>query len=679
MITSAPNPPWKWIRKSDKKEYEYNTNTIWGAVGVGEVLTHRSWISLKLIIEWARQNKDTGDRVCVFFPDYYCYDTIFQLKDMIDIVYYPITSGLQPDVKACRELCREKKPDVIICCHYFGIIQSFNDMSVLAKQQNAILVEDAAHVLYSDKVGKNSDFIIFSPWKLLGLPDGAVLVIGKKSKYADNVKSVKDWFEDRQESLERFKACKWKCKKILQKILPASWFGNGADISIEAAGEPVRERLYAVSRFSCGLLHEISRETVLEIGERRKENLYYLAEFCRRNYGMSLKYMYGSDIPYAAVFDIKGMDTRTVCAEIGKIGRIISRWPALPQGLPEDSKAADMLADMLMISVHQGLNINYIARRIERRSRPEKSSDISFETLNENEYSDLLRCGDRFTPLLQSSVWGGVKQEVQGWYPQYNLIRLNGEAAGCFLVLTKKRIVTVHRINQGICWLADPDRKLTDRIYGALKEKYAKTGHILFVSPREYRTGEALSGMLRNGFKYRKAFWASGLIDLAEDKDTLRKNLDSKWRNQLKKAEKGPIVTAVETAEDELQALLEMHIQHKSEKDYDDSGDDITRGLFQKKAVIAVVARLDTEVVGFVMLAMHDKSATYYIGWSSDKGYQHDVNKLLLWIAVLELKKIGVRWLDLGGIDNIHTKNIADFKLGMGCEYFETVGEFAGW
>lgn len=679
MITSAPNPPWKWIRKSDKKKYEHNTNTIWGSVGVGEVVTHRSWISIKLIIEWTQQNKGTDGRVCVFFPDYYCYDTIFQLKDMIDIVYYPITSDLQPDVKVCRELCKGKRPDIIVCCHYFGIIQSFNDMSVLAKQQNAILVEDAVHVLYSDKVGKNSDFIIFSPWKLLGLPDGAVLVIGKKNRYVNNVKSVTAWFEDRQEALESFKVSKWKCKKAIQKILPTFRPGSEADIDIGAAGEPAKERAYAVSRFSCGLLHEISKETVLEIGERRKENFSYLAEFCQRNYGMSLKYVYRGDIPYAAIFDLKNMDAWTICTEIGKLGRIISRWPTLPQGLPEDSKAADMLADMLMISVHQGLSVNHIAKHIERKRKPEKIDDISFETLDENEYTDLLQRTDRFTPLLQSSVWGQVKQEVQGWHPRYNIIKLNGEAVGCFLVLSKKRIVTVHRINQGICWLSDPDRKQIYRIYGELKEKYTKRGQILFLSCREHRTGEALLEMLRNGFRYRNAFWASGLIDLTEDIDILRGNLDSKWRNQLKKAEEGPIVVAVETAEDELQAFLNMHIRHKSEKNYDDSGDDITRALFWKKAVIAIVARLNTEIVGFVMLARHDKSATYYIGWSSEMGYQHDVNKLLLWTAVLELKKIGIRWLDLGGIDNVHTRNIADFKLGMGCKYFETVGEFAGW
>lgn len=679
MITSAPNPPWKWIRKSDKKEYEHNTNTVWGAVGVGEVVTHRSWISIKLIIEWARQNKGADGKVCVFFPDYYCYDTIFQLKDMIDIVYYPIMPDLRPDVKACRELCREKRPDIIICCHYFGIIQSFNDMSVLAKQQNAILVEDAVHVLYSDKVGRSSDFIIFSPWKLLGLPDGAVLVVGKKSKYADNVKSVTAWFEDRQESLESFRVCKWKCKKAIQKILPTFRPGSEAAIDISTAGEPARERVYTVSRFSRGLLHEISRETVLEIGERRKENLYYLAEFCQRSYGMRLKYVYEGDIPYAAIFDLKNMDTRTICTELGKLGRIVSKWPTLSQGLPEGSRAADMLADMLMISVHQGLNINYIARHMERKRKLKKNDDISFVTLDENEYMDLLQRTDRFTPLLQSNVWGEVKQEVQGWNPRYNAIRLNGETVGCFLVLTKKRIVTVNRINQGICWLSDPDRVQRYRIYGELKAKYTKRGQILFLSPREPRTGEVLSEMLGNGFRYRNAFWASGLIDLAEDIDIMRSNLDSKWRNQLKKAEKGPITVAVETAEDELEVLLKMHIRHKSEKGYDDSGDDITRALLRKKAVIAIIARLNIEIVGFVMLARHDNNATYYIGWSSEMGYQHNVNKLLLWTAVLKLKEIGVRWLDLGGIDNVHTKNIADFKLGMGCEYFETAGEFAGW
>ena len=62
--------------------------------------------------------------------------------------------------------------------HYFGCPTLAAPTKDFCAKHNAWLLEDAAHVLRPvSGVGKYGDFIIYSPHKLLPIPDGAVLVI----------------------------------------------------------------------------------------------------------------------------------------------------------------------------------------------------------------------------------------------------------------------------------------------------------------------------------------------------------------------------------------------------------------------------------------------------------------------------------------------------------------------
>lgn len=50
--------------------------------------------------------------------------------------------------------------------------------------------------------------------------------------------------------------------------------------------------------------------------------------------------------------------------------------------------------------------------------------------------------------------------------------------------------------------------------------------------------------------------------------------------------------------------------------------------------------------------------------------------RLVLWRAITELKKRGIAWLDLGGINPEDAAGVTEFKLGLEGEIFETVGLF---
>ena len=94
------------------------------------------------------------------------------------MIFYPINHNLEPDHKTCRDLAKVYPTDLFVLVHYFGCPTFAAPTKDFCAKQHAWLLEDAAHVLRPiSGVGKYGDFIIYSPHKLLPIPDGAVLII----------------------------------------------------------------------------------------------------------------------------------------------------------------------------------------------------------------------------------------------------------------------------------------------------------------------------------------------------------------------------------------------------------------------------------------------------------------------------------------------------------------------
>jgi dTDP-4-amino-4,6-dideoxygalactose transaminase len=68
---------------------------------------------------------------------------------------------------------------------YFGFPLDSNT-AILAKKRGAWVLEDACQALLSEHVGQYSDFILFSPRKFIGVPDGGIVVSCCDMKF-DNI------------------------------------------------------------------------------------------------------------------------------------------------------------------------------------------------------------------------------------------------------------------------------------------------------------------------------------------------------------------------------------------------------------------------------------------------------------------------------------------------------------
>jgi hypothetical protein len=153
-------------------------------------------------------------------------------------------------------------------------------------------------------------------------------------------------------------------------------------------------------------------------------------------------------------------------------------------------------------------------------------------------------------------------------------------------------------------------------------------------------------------------------IDLSFPIDLLRKNLHVKWRNGLKKVEQTRLKVAQITATpDALMPLLQAEKDRQATANYRALPPEFALAL---QEVAPRSLRLFAAADAQMLFIRHGNSATYYIGHTGPEGRAQNAHNLILWQAMMALKKEGVTRLDLGTIDLKHAPDLARFKLRTG-------------
>jgi hypothetical protein len=665
MITTARPLP---ISKILKRSKTVQKTTVWCGKDQEEILTYKSWVSLKLILQWAKEQK--GSTLNVYIPKFYCYDTIYNLQDEVNFVYYDINEGFIPDYKQCTRLNETCQVDVFVLVHYFGIPIDANDAKVFCKKTGAILVEDAVHVLIGeDKIGRVGDFVLYSPWKNCGLPDGAILIINSKGVNLLDTTKVRQRLivlNDKNEILPKEITTKWKLKKLVQKILP-----NRKNSLLEQDKTSfTREQSYQISRYSKNILLEMTYEEVAELGDKKRINALLLEKYLKDK--CAFEWINNKKNPYAMTLYMNKEERKKAWECVNKLGEVTYTWPDINPLFKEDINLYNLKDSMLHIAVHDGMTPGYIYRKLKKNESISMQKPVTIYEVLSDEYKKLCQHAEKPIPLLQSNIYAEAKSRTQGWKEQYWVVKSGNEIVAFFLTL--KKYGFVYRINRGP-YLTDENYKM--ETYNIIQKKFGKKGRILFFAPEDQQTGESINEMLQAGYKYRKCYFSTGYIDLSMPEETIRKNMESKWRNQLKAAEKASMSLYEIKEKETFHELLQLHAMDKEKRKYSDSGDMITENLFNAGGIKGYYVKGENEeIISFVMVAVHEGTATYYIGWSNLDGYRKNANRYLLWEIIRQLKHEGYKWFDLGGIDMIHTKNIAEFKLGTGCKYLNLVGEY---
>ncbi len=174
---------------------------------------------------------------------------------------------------------------------------------------------------------------------------------------------------------------------------------------------------------------------------------------------------------------------------------------------------------------------------------------------------------------------------------------------------------------------------------------------------------------------YQTLWW--GLMQSDEE---AREGLRSNWRGSLKKAENSDIRIEWDIT-GKLMPWMMLHYKiDKMNKGYLGASPQLMDNLAifsaRDNPMVIGKASLKGEDIAGVLFIKHGRSATYQIGWSSDKGRESAAHHLLLWQARNVLQQLGVKELDLGGVNDETAAGVKKFKCGTGADEIELIGQY---
>lgn len=185
-----------------------------------------------------------------------------------------------------------------------------------------------------------------------------------------------------------------------------------------------------------------------------------------------------------------------------------------------------------------------------------------------------------------------------------------------------------------------------------------------------------------NKMRMRKVVtgYSSVLLDLGQTEETLLSQMDSKWRNQLKKSEKQGLKIKLAHQGDTLDWLLKRHEESRKSKRLRMPASPfisaISLTIRNKQGTLIFTANKNRQPVSGILVFKHGRTATYYVGWNSEEGRLLNANNLLLWFAIKELKGRGVKWFDLGGVDGFSMAGVSRYKMGLGGNLYTLAGTY---
>lgn len=301
------------------------------------------------------------------------------------------------------------------------------------------------------------------------------------------------------------------------------------------------------------------------------------------------------------------------------------------------------------------------------------------------------------TNLFQSWEYGVAKSYAENWKPVRFLFKdAKDKPVALVLVLTKTLPLFggFARINRGPVLLDDVDS--TQRIqlvYAILSHlsvlRKRRKWWVIFAAPELMSSESSKDELASIGFQHRQyaPSWASLRLSLADDENKLLSRLNGKWRNLLRKAQRSQLLIEKRDATDsEIDKLICKYAELQKRNNFLGVTGKLVRSLANQKSrswefsvyaalVISSVTNKHEEV-GTLVSIVHGSTATYFMGFTNEKGRSTNANYLMLWQAIQDAKKIGCKWYDLGGCNENTPEGIRHFKSGINAEPYKLIGEF---
>lgn len=675
MLTK-PVVSWKRLYTNIKEE----KNEYWNNV----LFSSKTAATIRLIAEAVIKHKEK--KICnIWLPDYYCVETESAfITEGIVLNYYPINNRFEPNWNWIKEELKSDI-DIFVFVHYFGECLDASKARVFCNNKKALLIEDCAHILFEyGKIGKNGDFVLYSPYKFLGLLDGALV----KCACKDDYKFIEEYLTEKLSCTNSNKKdiVLWCLKKTIQKFLKVNKKTTYTceEHYAEATSLCVN---HVISDKSFNILKSYTAEELREIAFLRRENLK-MVDFIVTNICCDIEKRISSnnECPLFAVYSLENVtDKESIVKAITNAGLTVYYWPTLNsaiKGVTQSNTARLLSQNLIFISISQNIGLQEIAKL--RKERVQASNDnMLINKVDNTKYKgdwDYVIENTDLANITQDWNYGDAKAISQNWRVDRYISYKNDKPIGIVQVLKKSflGIDLITRINMGPIFIKEESNVGNElSMVEIIKKKYYRFIPMVY-APRTFMHPEAMTTLLSYGWKTLSIHgFPSGYISIPDDLDRFRSSLNSKWRNQLKLAEKSGYTLCDD--EVDFNTIIEIYKEEQAEKNYKGVDQNLLLAIADMECSpfrIYHVKNSEGKMIAFDIFYKHGKSATYYVGWNDQEGRKYCMNNFLLYHGAIELKKEGVTKIDLGGIDAIKTESIAKFKMGMNPDVYRHMGEY---
>lgn len=241
--------------------------------------------------------------------------------------------------------------------------------------------------------------------------------------------------------------------------------------------------------------------------------------------------------------------------------------------------------------------------------------------------------------------------------------------------------VALASCTRGPVW--DPQVTVEQRsqIYKILKRSLPISPlRVMLVSPDV--TAEHLDRLEFQGFSRVMTGYSTVYLNLDLPEDTLKSNLDGKWRNRLNKVlSHEKLRVHAQPSLRRCNWLLGKEDDQRESRKFHGLPTNFVPAYIEKcasrqQAFVVVYAELGKDTVAGMLLLIHGRVASYHMGWANEEARVLNAHNALLWKAMVYLKAQGISLLDLGGINTHDLPGISRFKLGTGGDVVTLAGTF---
>jgi lipid II:glycine glycyltransferase (peptidoglycan interpeptide bridge formation enzyme) len=307
------------------------------------------------------------------------------------------------------------------------------------------------------------------------------------------------------------------------------------------------------------------------------------------------------------------------------------------------------------------------------------------------------------THALQSWAWGDFKSRW-GWTAERLLWPAEGRPVAAAQILARPLPRTPWRflyVSKGPV-LDYADTKLAFQVLSDL-EDYARQANALFIkidpdAPRQYGEPEAacppdpvgqgtLAVLERRGWQFSPEqiqFRNTVVVDISGDLDELLAGMKSKWRYNIRLAErKGVLVRS--GAEADLAEFYRMYAETAARDGFlirpAAYYQDVWRQFLAVGQAELLLASVEGEAVAGLILFVFGRRAWYMYGASSGQHRQLMPNHLLQWQAMGRARARGCTVYDLWGAPDVFDESdplwgVYRFKQGFGGQVVQGLGAF---